>query len=79
MRKPWGTGGSPKAAAAPEKKCSPSDGRGSFDSLWEKLQQQHQKEASAGTNASSPPMQQLPGSTPAAASEADFWKKLQGK
>ncbi len=78
MRKAVLTGASPEAAAA-QKQGSPLEGRASFDSLWEKLQQQHLEEASAGANLSSPPAQQLPGRTPAATSEADFWKKLQGQ
>ncbi|BDA46451.1 5'-3' exoribonuclease 1 [Coccomyxa sp. Obi] len=63
--------------AAATKGSSPSEARGNFDSLWEKLQQQHQLEASAAANTGSPPGQRVPASAPAAPSEADFWKKLQ--
>ena len=63
------------------KGSSPSEVRGNFDSLWEKLQQQHQLEASTAANAGSLPGQHVPASAPQAASgapsEADFWKKLQ--
>lgn len=72
---PLATGVSAEPAST--KGSSPSETRGNFDSLWEKLQQQHQLEASAAASTGSPPDQHVPASASAAPSAADFWKKLQ--
>lgn len=52
--------GGPAAAAG-----TPSEARGSFDNLWQKLQQQHKAEASAGAGMSGQPAQATPGTAPA--------------
>ena len=61
--------------AAPSASAASAGGGGSFDGLWQKLQQQHAQEATAA-----PGQQRAAAQAPAGSlTETDFWRQLQGR